>query len=99
MLVVSGSCHVPHVLDPYLFGDVECYSAIACRIVNIAVVLVNAAAASPGFFREVIILYIFDVSCVANPGMFIRDPDFFPSRISDPASKNKKKRKGKQFLP
>jgi hypothetical protein len=33
--------------------------------------------------------------------MFIPDPDFFPSRISDPRSKkkkNKKKRKGKQFL-
>jgi hypothetical protein len=29
---------------------------------------VNAAAASPGFFREVIILYIFDVSCLADPG-------------------------------
>jgi hypothetical protein len=38
---------------------------------------VNAAAASSGFFREVIILYIFDVSCVCGSGMFIPDPDFF----------------------
>jgi hypothetical protein len=52
---------------------------------------VNAAAASPGFFREVIILYIFHVSCVCGSGIFIPDPDIFPSRISVLGQKTKKR--------
>jgi hypothetical protein len=38
------------------------------------------------------------VSSVADPGFIILDPDFYPSRISDPGSNNSNKREGGKNL-
>ncbi len=84
--------------SPFLKAEIVNFGRFNCSWIRIRIPNTNPYLKEPKSLqiRMTMTHWYFTESSVADPGCLSRipDPDFYPSRISDPGSKNSKKREG-----